>query len=67
MNFVVIDFGGHCSPTVNKNTNFLIMGDQDFKLFKDGLKSNKLKKAETLIAKGIDIEIINEEEFLKRI
>jgi len=41
------------------------MGIQDYSKFTDGEKSSKLKKAEGLIEKGQDLEIISEEEFLQ--
>ena len=54
----------YCS-SVTKKTNFLVMGVQDYSKFVDGQKSSKLKKAEELIKKGQDLEIIGEDEFLK--
>lgn len=59
--------GGRASETVNKNTEYLVMGCQDFAQFTDGQKSNKTKKAEALRAKGCPIEIISEEDFLRMI
>lgn len=59
--------GGYAQNTVNKNTNYLVMGVQDFSKFADGKKSSKTKKAEELHAKGSPIEIISEDDFLKMI
>jgi len=59
--------GGRASESVNKNTEYLVMGCQDFARFTDGQKSNKTKKAEALRAKGCPIEIISEEDFLRMI
>ena len=39
------------------------MGIQDYSKFADGVKSNKLKKAENLIQKGYEIEILSENIF----
>ena len=60
----IVDVGGICSRAITKDTNFLVMGTQDPRRLTDGLKSNKLKKVESLIARGFDIELINEDEFL---
>jgi len=60
----VVDAGGGCCDGVTKETNYLVMGDQDFARFRDGQKSSKLVKAENLIAKGADLELIAENEFL---
>ncbi|MES5265443.1 BRCT domain-containing protein [Priestia megaterium] len=60
----VIDLGAICGNGVTKKTNYLVLGDQDFSRFADGKKSSKLKKAEDLIEKGQDLEIISEVDFL---
>ena len=59
--------GGKTSENVNKHTDYLVMGNQDFSRFTDGEKSNKTKKAESLKAKGHSIEIISEADFLRLI
>lgn len=60
---IVVDLGGLCSDNVNKDTNYLILGNNDYcSLIKDG-KSNKQKKAESLKLKNYDIEIISENTF----
>jgi len=62
----VIDIGGRCNNGVTAETNFLVLGDQDFrKLSPNETKSSKMKKAETIIAKGADLEVISENEFLR--
>ena len=64
----IIEAGeGHAQASVNKHTNYLVMGVQDFSKFIDGKKSSKTKKAEELHAKGSPIEIISEDDFLKMI
>jgi DNA polymerase III subunit epsilon len=40
---LVLDLGGHCTATVTKHTNFLVVGDQDFRKFTDGISSSKMK------------------------
>jgi len=60
---VVIDMGGYCNDNVVKETNFLILGNNDYcKSIKDG-KSNKHKKAEKMILNDFDIQIIPENTF----
>ena len=60
---LIEDLGGINDKTVNKETNFLILGNNDYcSTIKDG-KSAKHKKAEALKLKGQDIEIIPENVF----
>ena len=61
----VVDAGGGCGNGVTKDTNYLVMGDQDFARLRDGEKSSKLVKAEGLICKGADLELLSEDEFLR--
>jgi DNA polymerase-3 subunit epsilon len=61
----VVNLGGHCPTTVTKDTNFLVVGDQDFRKFTDGISSSKMKKAQDLRAAGTDIELISEDDFLR--
>ena len=61
----VVDVGGLCTSGVVENTNYLIMGDQDFSKFTDGKKSSKTKRAELLISKEQQLEIISEDDFLR--
>lgn len=58
----VVNVGGLCDNEVTKDTNFLILGASDYSKIKDG-KSSKLKRAESLIAKGADLQIISENVF----
>lgn len=60
---IVVDLGGQVGNSVTKNTNYLILGNNDYcPLIKDG-KSSKQKKAESLKLAGNDIEIISEDVF----
>lgn len=60
---LVADLGGINEDSVTKNTNFLILGNNDYcSTIKDG-KSTKQKKAESYKLKGRDIEIIPETVF----
>jgi DNA polymerase-3 subunit epsilon len=64
---LVVDNGGYCGDLVNSELNFLVTGDQDYSKLKDGKKSVKMKTAELLIQKGVNIKIISEEEFLEMV
>lgn len=60
---LIEDLGGINEKTVNKRTNYLILGNNDYcATIKDG-KSTKQKKAEALMLDGQDIEIIPETVF----
>lgn len=60
---IVANLGGKNRDTVTKETNYLILGNNDYcKSIKDG-KSTKQKKAESYKLKGYDIEIISENVF----
>lgn len=59
----VVDLGGKCGNNVTKDTDFLILGNNDYcSSIKDG-KSSKHKKAEKMKLSGSDIEIITENIF----
>jgi DNA polymerase III subunit epsilon len=59
----VIDRGGQFFANVGKGTDYLIVGELDYRRFTDGEKSAKLRKAEAMALSGA-IEIIGEREFL---
>ena len=60
---LVVNLGGSCGDSVTAKTNFLILGNNDYcTTIKDG-KSTKQKKAEALILKGNDLQIISETTF----
>lgn len=60
---LVVDLGGFVNDMVTKKTNYLILGNNDFcTSIKDG-KSSKYKRAEELILKGTDLEILSESVF----
>lgn len=64
---IIADFGGINQEQVTKETDFLIMGNNDFcPTIKDG-KSSKQKKAEKLILQGQEIQIIPEDSFYQLI
>lgn len=63
----VVDIGGRCASSVINETNYLVIGELDYKVLKDGIKSNKIKKAESLLCQGKSIEMLTESDFLRMI
>ncbi|MBN2185607.1 MAG: hypothetical protein JW746_09795 [Candidatus Krumholzibacteriota bacterium] len=61
----IVNLGGHCHNGVTVETNYLVMGLQDYRKLKDGKKSSKMKKAEKLISERRNLEMIDEAEFLQ--
>jgi DNA polymerase III subunit epsilon len=55
--------GGMPQNGINKDTNFIVLGDFEDVMIK-GNKSSKLLKAEKMITEGKDLEIISEHDFL---
>ena len=57
---------GQVENNVTKKTNFLVLGEQDFRKFAEGhTKSSKLRKAETVKQEGQDIELLSERDYLE--
>lgn len=63
----VADIGGLVQDNINKDTNFLIIGSLEYSSNVKGNKSNKMKKAEKIKARGGDIEILSENVFYELI
>ena len=63
----IADIGGILSNSVGKKTDFLIVGQQDFRIVGDDGMSNKQEKAVQLVSQGIPIEIMSEDEFLRNL
>lgn len=61
---IIIDCGGRCQNAINRETDFLIMGNVDYLSSIKGYKTNKMKKAEEKILKGQDLQIIDEDTFI---
>jgi DNA polymerase-3 subunit epsilon len=61
----VLDVGGSFHNGITKESNFLVMGIQDYSSFADGKHSSKTRKATKLISEGQDLEIIDEIEFIR--
>lgn len=64
---LIADIGGINCDSVNKNTNFLIVGHQDYRIVGEDGMSSKQEKAIKLIEKGVDLEIISEADFVRNI
>ena len=63
----IADVGGIISANVTKDTDFLIVGQQDYRVVGDDGISSKQEKAIKLIEKGSTLEIISESDFLKNL
>lgn len=64
---LIVNVGGILDDTVTKQTNYLILGNNDYcSSIKDG-KSKKQKKAEAYKLKGQDIEVLPENMFYELI
>ena len=62
---MVVNLGGFCGDNVTKKTNFLVMGSNEYNPQVVDGKSNKQKKAEALILKGADLQVLSEAVFLE--
>lgn len=61
----VANIGATPTNSVTKATDVLIVGQQDYRVVGSEGMSSKQKKALELIAKGQDLEIMSESEFLE--
>lgn len=64
---MVKNVGGIPMDSVTKNTDVLVVGQQDYRIVGADGMSSKQKKALCLLEKGHNIEILSESEFLERI
>ena len=60
---LVADLGGIVGNNVTGSTHYLVVGQQDYRVGPDGM-SRKQKKANELVARGAELEVISEKEFL---
>lgn len=60
---LVVNLGGILDNSVTKNSNYLILGDNDYNAILKVEKSDKHKRAETLKRQGQDIDNIDELTF----
>lgn len=64
---IITDIGGINANSITKNTDFLVVGHQDYRIVGEDGMSSKQEKAIKLIEKGSELEIVSESEFLKSI
>ena len=60
----IADIGGFPQKGVNKSTQILVVGQQDYRLVGEDGMSSKQEKAMALKDAGQDIEVMSEEQFL---
>jgi DNA polymerase-3 subunit epsilon len=59
--------GGINQNSINKSTNYLVVGQQDYRVVGEDGMSSKQEKAIKYIEQGYGIEIISEDDFLRNI
>lgn len=64
---LIADIGGYNQNGINKETDFLIVGQQDFRIVGEDGMSSKQEKAIKMIEKGALLEILSEDDFLHSI
>jgi DNA polymerase-3 subunit epsilon len=64
---LVADIGGINSGGVTKETSFLVVGQQDYRIVGDDGMSGKQEKAIKMIEKGAGLEILSEVDFLRNL
>ncbi|ANQ48084.1 DNA polymerase III [Flammeovirga sp. MY04] len=61
----VVNIGGYVIPEqISPQTDFLVVGKQDYKKYGEGFKSTKIRHAEAYAEQGFPIFIMGENEFL---
>lgn len=64
---VIADIGGVLGRGVTQDTDFLVVGQQDYRVVGEDGMSSKQKRAIQLIEKGFPIEILSEADFLRMV
>ncbi len=64
---IIANIGGVIGKDVSKKTDFLIVGQQDYRIVGDDGMSTKQEKAIKLVEDGSKLEILSEDEFLRNI
>jgi DNA polymerase-3 subunit epsilon len=64
---IIADIGGINDKSVNNSTDFLVVGQQDYRIVGEDGMSSKQEKAMKLIEKGLELEILSEADFLKNL
>ena len=63
----IANVGGIVGNGVTKDTDFLVVGQQDYRVVGEDGMSSKQEKAVKLVEKGSTLEILSEEDFLKNL
>ncbi len=64
---MVMDIGGRTKDSLTRSTDFLVVGQQDFRIVGEEGMSGKQKKAMEMIAKGAPLQVLSEAEFFMMI
>lgn len=64
---LIMNIGGNAQKGVNKETDYLVVGQQDYRIVGSDGMSAKQEKVLGMIAKGAAIEIMSEAEFIKNL
>lgn len=64
---MVMDIGGRTKDSLTKTADFLVVGQQDFRIVGEEGMSGKQKKAMEMIAKGVPLQVLSEAEFFMMI
>lgn len=62
---LVADVGGKPSDNLNKSSDYLVVGQQDYRIVGDDGMSGKQEKAVKLISEGCNLIILSESEFFQ--
>ena len=62
---LIANVGGTLGNGVTKQTDYLIVGQQDYRVVGDDGMSSKQEKAVKIIEKGATLEILSENDFLR--
>lgn len=60
---LAIAFGAIPTDSVSRTTDFLVVGSFDWGLYGEEYKSSKIRKAQSMIKSGHEIEVITEDDF----
>jgi DNA polymerase-3 subunit epsilon len=64
---LVMDIGGRTKDSLTRTADFLVVGQQDYRVVGEDGMSSKQKKALAMIEKGAPLTVLSEEEFLKMV
>ena len=64
---MVLDIGGRTKDSLTKTADFLVVGQQDYRVVGEEGMSGKQKKAMEMIAKGAPLQVLSENEFMNMI